>query len=79
MPPAGIAVTSSAFALAMFSIEPRSSMCTSQTFVTMPIEGAAIGASAAICPIPRIPISTTAAVSSGVMPSRVSGRPTSLL
>ena len=45
----------------------------------MPIVGAATGASAAICPTPRIPISTTAAVSSAISPSSVSGSPISLL
>ena len=59
VPPGRRPAMSSAFAAAIASSVPSSSRCTGPTFVITPTSGSAIAASSAICPAPRIAISST--------------------
>ena len=78
-PCGGNASMSSPLARATPSSPPTSSVCASPTLVTTPIDGRAMRQRSAICPNPRIPISSTSArVSAGAL-TMVTGRPCSLL
>ena len=68
-----------AFSAAIASSDPSCSRCTGPTFVMSPTSGSAIATSSAICPAPRIAISSTrTSVPSGA-PRIVSGSPISVL
>lgn len=60
-------------------LDPNSSKWATPTLVTTPTSGRAIRARAAMCPIPRAPISVTMTSCSAVAPRSVSGRPISSL
>src|SRR4051794_23976157 len=78
VPPGSRAAMSSAFVAAIASTLPSSSRCTGPTLTITPTSGSAIAASSAICPAPRIAISTTSTSVPGGAPSMVSGRPISV-
>ena len=75
VPPAGNDSISSYLARAMPASESKNSRCTGATFVTTPISGCAIFASARISPACDIPISITATSCSGSSFNNISGRP----
>ena len=71
VPSGGSAASTSAFAAAIASTEPSSSTWTGPTLVITATSGSAIAASSAICPAPRIAISSTrTSVSSGASSTR---------
>ena len=77
-PFAGRAAGSSAFARAMFSLLPSSSIWLTPTLVTMPQSGFTNEQSPSIWPRPRIPISTMTMSISAWAASNVLGTPSSL-
>ena len=78
VPDDGSASSSSPLARSIASSEPIRDRCTAWTAVTTPIDGRAIAARSAISPDTYMPISSTAASSSGPSRSSVSGNPISL-
>ena len=79
LPLSGRAAKSSAFASTIASSVPSSSRWTGPTLVITPISGSAIPQSSAICPRPRIAISSTSASVWGGALRIVKGRPISVL
>src|SRR3954469_19618685 len=79
VPPGRRPATSSALAAAIASIDPMSSRCTGATAVMRPTSGSAMAVSSAICPGPRIPISSTSASVPAGASSTVMGSPISVL
>ena len=69
----------SAFAAAIASTVPSSSTWTGPTLVITATSGSAIAHSSAICPGPRIPISSTSTSVSSGAERAASGRPISVL
>ncbi len=78
-PVGGSASTSSPFAWATPSMPPSSAVWAAPTTVTTPTVGRATPHSRAICPRPRMPISSTMTSVSSGLSRMVTGRPCSLL
>src|SRR3954447_25753918 len=79
VPPGLSPAINSAFAAAIASMLPSSSRWTGPTLTITPTSGAAMRASSAIWPLPRIAISRTRMSVPGGAPRIVSGRPISVL